>query len=160
MDQVVVMLDGSHIHHVVGSIALPGELFPAKRFIPRFPLIRTVHAKGVGRQKGCHRHFSRPIHIEAVHGIEHPCFDGIKHLEGPHNGPGRKPFELEFAFGNFSHLFAEFLELDVSQGSRIPCGLNLPFDGCCGGVAQEGRETCCGCGDTCGSCRCFQKPTT
>ena len=141
VDQVVVVLDGTQVHHVVGAVSLTGDLLPAEGGIPGIPLIRTVQGEGVGGEEGRHWSLARPVDVETVHGVEHPGFDRIEHLEGPDDRAGGQAFDQQLALGDFAHLFAELLELGVTDGSGIPGGLHLHLDGALRVEAHYARET-------------------
>ena len=129
VDQVVIVLDRAYLIHVVLAVGLPGDFLSSQSVIPGLPLVRTIQCKWIGGEKGRNRDFPGPVDVKAVHGVEDPCLDGVKHLEGAHDGTGRKSFDDQFPFGHIADIFAEFLEFDVAKGSRVPSGLNLELDG-------------------------------
>jgi len=141
VNQVVIMLDGSKVIHVVCAVSLTGK-FPAAQFVvPGLPLVRTVHSKRIGGQEGGDRYLSRPIYVETVHGIKNAGLDGIEHFECSDDGTGRKSFEYNLAFRCRRDFLTKLLELDVAQGSGIPCSLHFKFNGICSRYAHHGRKT-------------------
>ena len=129
MDQVVVVLDGADVVHIVTAVGFPGHLFSAQGVVPGFPLIRPVHTEGVGGQEGGHRNLPGPVDVKAVHAIENPCLDRIEHLKGSDDGACGKSLDREFPIAHLTDHLAEFLKLHIPQGTGVPSGLNLQVDG-------------------------------